>query len=618
MTSTGNKVVLGISAYFHDSAATLVWGSEIIAAAQEERFTRRKADWSFPKHAIDYCLSSMPTGSKLDAIAFYEDPTLKIDRILRNASNNAPRGVAIWPKTLETLKTLNTILPQELIKILPDPNRIFFTPHHRSHAASAFYPSPFTEAAILVADGVGEWATTTLWHGHHNELVAIQETRFPHSLGLLYSAFTQYCGFKVNSGEYKLMGLAPFGAPIFKNLIYKRLIEVDTSGEFRLNLDYFDFESGTSTISPLFHRLFKYPPRMPDEMISMHYMNVAASIQSVLNEIMVSLANTALRLTGSDNLCMAGGVALNCVTNTEISRHVKGLNGIWVQPAAGDAGGALGAALDISLQLDETCLNEKSANSDGMAHAYLGPAYSPESIEEVLQKYELQWDSYIDDEVGFIDEVSRILQSGQIVAYFDGRMEFGPRALGNRSILADPRPKDMLQRANNKIKFRESWRPLAPIILAEQEHQLFDSQFSDPYMLFVSQLNKAYQTQPGLKAMRARGLSELSQYLNRTTSHYPTVTHYDYSARTQSLTETANPRLYAILTNFHINTGCPMLLNTSFNVRGEPIVCSPEDAVKTFINTHIDVLAIGPFVVKRTQQNESINQVIGKRRFRAD
>lgn len=618
MINPAEKTILGISSYFHDSAAALVRGSNIIAAAQEERFTRKKADWRFPKNAIDYCLSEMPAGSQLDAIAFYEDPSQKIDRILRNAVVNSPRGTAIWPRTLKTLRTLNTILPRELKRILPDPDKIYFVPHHRSHAASAFYPSPFDEAAVLVVDGVGEWATSSLWHGRGCEVTPIRETRFPHSLGLLYSAFTQYCGFKVNSGEYKLMGLAPFGEPLFKDLIYKNIVEVDFDGDFRLNLDYFDFETGLSTISPLFHSLFRFPPRKPDEMVTLHYMNVAASIQSVLNDIMISQANTALRLTNNENLCMAGGVALNCVTNTKISRHAKGLKKIWVQPAAGDAGGALGAALDISYKLNGDCKNRKCETPDSMSNAYLGPTYNPKQIEKALRKHGLIWESDFEDETALIEMISQALQSGQIIGYFDGRMEFGPRSLGNRSILADPRPGDMLQRANNKIKFREAWRPLAPIILADQEQTFFETQVSDPYMLFVSELKEAYRTKHDLKTLRARGLSELPQYLRRATSQYPTVTHYDYSARTQALTRQANPRLHAILTHFFKKTGCPMLLNTSFNVRGEPIVCSPEDAVNTFLNTHLDLLVIGPFVIKRTKQDNSINKHIGKRRFRAD
>ncbi len=618
MTDRAEHCVLGISAYFHDSAAALVAGDKIVAAAQEERFTRRKADWRFPKNAVEYCLSVLPRGAELAAVAFYEDPSQKLDRIVRNAAANAPRGAAIWPKTLRTLQVLNKALPEELMEILPDPRRIYFSPHHRSHAASAFHPSPFDEAAILVVDGVGEWATTSLWHGSENGIEPVREIRFPHSLGLLYSAFTQYCGFRVNFGEYKLMGLAPFGRPVFKNFIYKHLIEVDTEGGFTLNLDYFDFETGNSTLSPLFHRLFKYPPRQPDEPISMHYMNVAASIQSVLNEVMCALAETALRLTGSANLCLAGGVALNCVANSEMARYTKGLRRIWVQPAAGDAGGALGAALDVSRQLPGARSDKGGSGTDTMAHAYLGPDYSAQQIRQALEQYPLVYESYADDEPGFRTAVSEALQGGHIVGYFDGRMEFGPRALGNRSILADPRPRDMLQRANNKIKFRETWRPLAPVVLAEHEARLFDRPLADPYMLFVSQLKETYRSKPNLNQMRAQGLSELAQYLNRTPSKFPAITHYDYSARTQSLTREANPRLHAILTHFFDHTGCPMLLNTSFNIRGEPIVCSPLDAVEAFLNTHLDLLAIGTFLVRRAAQPDRLQKRIGKKKFHAD
>ena len=617
MSHQSDPYVLGISAYFHDSAAALVRGNTIVAAVQEERFTRQKADWSFPENAIEYCLSCIPKDQKLDAVAYYEDPSLKIDRILRNAVKNAPRGTAIWQKTLKTLHTLNKALPQQLEAILSDPQRIHFLPHHRSHAASAYYPSPFDRAAILVVDGVGELATASIWLGENGQITPIRETRFPHSLGLLYSAFTQYCGFKVNSGEYKLMGLAPFGVPLFKNLIYKHLIEVDDDGEFRLNLEYFDFETGTSTISPLFKGLFKYPPRKPDEMISLHYMNVAASIQLVLNEIMLRLAHTAMKLTSASHLCMAGGVALNCVTNSQIARHTKGLKGIWIQPAAGDAGGALGAALDISQQVSSTTVYTKKSE-DSMNYACLGPAFTAVQIQNTLQKFDLVWTSFLNDEDGFVEQLSSLLQQGKIIGYFDGRMEFGPRSLGNRSILADPRPKNMLQRANKKIKFREDWRPLAPMVLAEHEDKLFDSPLADPYMLFVSELKPQFRTGLDLKAMRSNGLSELSQYLRRATSEFPTVTHYDYSARTQTLNSEANPRLHAILSKFYASTGCPMLLNTSFNVRGEPIVCNPVDAVKTFLNTHLDILAIGPYVLKRSEQTIDMNSRIGKRRFRED
>lgn len=618
LNNQGDKLVLGVSSYFHDSAAALVCGNKIIAAAQEERFTRRKADWRFPQNAIDYCLSNLPQGRELDAVAYYEDPALKIDRILRSAVSNAPRGTAMWPKTLETLHTLNTVLPQQLEQVLADPGRIFFTPHHRSHAASAYFPSPFEHAATLVVDGVGEWATTSIWLGDKDELTLLRETRFPHSLGLLYSAFTQYCGFKVNSGEYKLMGLASFGQPVFKKLIYKHLIEVDEDGGFRLNLEYFNFETGTSTISPLFNALFKYPPRKPTEMVSMHYMNVAASIQTVLNEIMTGLAGVALTLSNSRHLCMAGGVALNCVANREIADQTKGLEGIWVQPAAGDAGGALGAALDISWQLNQGGRKFSGKNEDRMEYTYLGPAYSAGQIEDTLQKFSLVWTNYLNNEDGFVDNLSNALQSGEIIGYFDGRMEFGPRALGNRSILADPRPKHMLQRANQKIKFREGWRPFAPMVLLEREKTLFETEFPDPYMLFTSRIKEEFRSKPGLQSMRANGLSELSQYLQRPTSEYPAVTHYDYSARTQSLSEEANPRLHAILTHFYENTGCPMLLNTSFNVRGEPIVCSPEDAVKTFLNTDLDSLAIGPYFLRRSEQTMDMSSQIGSRKFRAD
>jgi len=618
MTDHSLPYVLGLSAYFHDAAAALTQGGRVIAAAQEERFTRRKADWRFPKQAIAYCLSELPAGTSLDAVAFYEDPTLKSDRILKNAVTQAPRGAAIWPKTLQTLRTLNHTLPHEILQLIDDPKRIFFTSHHRSHAASCFYPSPFEEAAILVVDGVGEWATTSIWHGKAGTLTALEEIQFPHSLGMLYSAFTQYCGFKVNTGEYKLMGLAPFGKPVFKKLIYQHLLELDEAENFRLNMDYFSYETDNSTINPLFLSLFRYPQRRPEEPISTHYMNVAASIQTVLNEVMLKLSNKALAMTGSENLCLAGGVALNCVTNTEIARHAKGLKNIWIQPAAGDAGGALGAALNIGLSLQSKSESDTQATAVPMDNAYLGPAYSPDEIIKTIEKHNLKYEDFRDNESSFEDAVSRALQEGLIIGYFDGRMEFGPRSLGNRSILADPRPKNMLQRANQKIKFRETWRPLAPIILEEFEGDYFETPVTDPYMLFVAELKEPYRQSPSLATMRAQGLSELPQFLNRVNSDFPAITHYDYSARTQALSKKDNPRLHRILSHFHQATGCPMLLNTSFNVRGEPIVCSPEDALNTFLNTHLDMLGIGPFLIRRSAQDEAIQKQIGRKKFRED
>lgn len=606
--------VLGISSHFHDSAAALVQGNEIVAAAQEERFSRIKADWRFPEQAIAYCLSHLPDQSTPFSIAYFENPVLKLDRVLSNAAQTAPRGAALWPRTLNMMRDYGHGLPRQLRSICDDPNRIFFVPHHRSHATAAFFPSPFKEAAVLVVDGVGEWSTTSLWNGSGDQLTPVGEILFPNSLGMFYSAFTQYCGFKVNSGEYKLMGLAPFGKPRFRKLILDRLIDLKPDGSFQLDMSFFRFDTDISVISPLFEKLFGQPPRRPEAPLDQHYMDVAASAQAVLQDALVLLAATTLEKTGQKNLCLAGGVALNCVANSHLIAAVAGLENLWIQPAAGDAGGALGAALDVAAHQSLTP-TKRRATAKSIAGSFLGPDFDDLSIMKALDRAKLIWDK----PDNLPEQTAAALAAGQIVGHFDGRMEFGPRALGNRSILADPRPADMLQRVNRKIKFREAWRPFAPMVLKDHAAALFDGPTDSPYMLLVASLKPLFRGDITLAKARARGLSKPTALMRAVSSDYAAVTHVDFSARLQTVDPTSHlSRVGAILQAFHKMTGCPLLLNTSFNVRGEPIVCTPRDAIDCFLNTHMDVLAIGPYLVHRSDQPNRINQNIGKKTFDTD
>lgn len=620
---SGGDYVLGVSSHFHDAAAALVQDGRIVAAAQEERFSRKKADWRFPGQAIAYCLSHLPDGVRPAAVAYYENPALKIDRILRNALTQAPRGAGLWPRTLTTLRELARDLPTHLLALCSDPDAVGFVPHHKSHAAAAFYPAPFDAAAVLVLDGVGEWATSSLWSGQNGALTALAEIRFPHSLGLFYSAFTQYCGFKVNSGEYKLMGLAPFGSPTFQQKILDELIELKPDGSFVLNMAYFGFATGLSTTSPLFEMLFGQPARGPGDPITPHYMDIAASAQAVLEQAVLRLATTTLKRTGQRNLCLAGGVALNCVANARLLRDVPGLEGLWIQPAAGDAGGALGAALELARhRMRQTAATAGSAlltasEPDQMASSLLGPDYPDAEIRAALNRAGLVFEEP-ESESALARQTAEALADNQIVGHFHGRMEFGPRALGNRSILADPRKKDALNRVNRRIKFREDWRPLAPIVLAEHAADLFEPPTGSPYMLLVAQLKPALRGKTTLAAAKSRGLSHPMQLQNAVTSDYSAVTHVDFSARLQTVDTASTTRARAILEAFYAKTGCPMLMNTSFNVRGEPIVCSPGDAIACFLNTHLDLLAIGPFLVRKSAQPDRMKKKIGRSRFAAD
>lgn len=611
--------ILGISSHFHDSAAVLVVDGEIVTAAQEERFSRLKGDWRWPEKAIAHCLSTLPGGVP-DRVAYYEDPGLKTRRILDVARTNAPTGARTWPRMLETLDELSNELPEKLAALVcGETARIDFVPHHRSHAAAAFYPSPHDNAAVLVIDGVGEYSTTTIWRGDADGLTPEAEIRFPHSLGLFYSAFTQYLGFNVNSGEYKLMGLAPFGTPCFSGAICEQLIDLREDGSFALDMAYFEFDRSLSTTSPLFEQFFGQPVRAPTDQITPFHMNLAASVQAVLEEAVLRLGRTAMARTDQRNLCLAGGVALNCLANRRLLLEAPDLGALWIQPAAGDAGGALGAALEISKAAWRavTTSVQKSAR-DGMRHALLGPTYDIETIRAALQIAGLTYEEIADSD-DYVARVALALSEGQVVGHFDGAMEFGPRALGNRSILADPRGASTQVRVNQQIKFREDWRPFAPIVLAQRAAEFFEPPTDSPYMLLVANLKPEFRGSCDLAEALGRGFDGPLELQAAVSSDFDAVTHVDFSARLQTMDPTTDPRrAAAILAAFEARTGCPMLLNTSFNVRGEPIVCTPQDAVACFLDTHIDLLAIGPFLVHRKAQPDWANRRIGRRRFVAD
>ena len=584
--------ILGISAFFHDASAALVCDGRIVAAAQEERFTRKKYDPDFPRHAIESCLRQGNLAcSELDAVVFYDKPILKFTRILETYLAVAPRG---W-RTFSTVMSnwlgekldLRGAIRRELPELRAD-CAILFTEHHQAHAASAFYPSPFSEAAILTVDGVGEWATTTIGVGRGPEIKLIEEIRFPHSLGLLYSAFTDYCGFRINSGEYKLMGLAPYGEPKFADAIRANLVESKPDGSFRLNLDYFDFLGGTTMTNRRFHQLFGGPTRGADEPILQRHMDVARSVQLVCEEMIPRLARRAREVTGCSNLCLAGGVALNCVANGHILRE-KIFERIWIQPAAGDAGGALGAALAA---WHRNNARTPDAN-DSMRGALLGPEFSDDEIETVLKSHNAIFRRCSDNELPA--STAKLLADEKVVGWFQGRMEFGPRALGNRSILGDARSPKMQSVMNLKVKFRESFRPFAPMVRRERVAEYFELDEDSPYMLVVAPI-KAGLRRPLPAGIRGFDLLKAER------STLPAVTHVDYSARVQTITREVNPRLYELLLRFEQATGSGVLVNTSFNVRGEPIVCTPDDAYRCFMNTEMDYMVIGNFIIERLAQ----------------
>jgi carbamoyltransferase len=587
--------ILGLSAFYHDSAAALLMDGKIIAAAQEERFTRKKNDADFPANAIEFCLQYAGLSqNRLDAVVFYDKPVLKFTRLLETYLTVAPRGLKTFPQTMSNWLggklNLRKTIRSELAQLRED-CRILFTEHHQAHAASAFYPSPFDEAAILTIDGVGEWATTTVGIGRGNEIKMLKEIRFPHSLGLLYSAFTDYCGFRINSGEYKLMGLAPYGEPSFADVIRRELIDIKPDGSFRLNLDYFNFLHGTTMTNEKFYKLLGGPPRRQEEKIERRHMDVARSIQLVTEEIMLRLARHARESTGQKNLCMAGGVALNCVANGLIFRE-KIFEKLWIQPAAGDAGGALGAAL-AAWHLHKEAPPRKAIASDSMQSSLLGPKFSDDEIEASLRSNGAVFQKM--DASSLLEFVIEHLKNEKVIGWFQGRMEFGPRALGNRSILGDPRSPQLQSVMNLKIKFRESFRPFAPIVLRDRVNDYFELDTDSPYMLLVAPVKEELRKSPG---SNASGFD----LLKVGHSTLPAITHVDYSARIQTVSRETNPLFHDLLLHFEQATGCGVLINTSFNVRGEPIVCTPDDAYRCFMNTEMDFLIIGSYVVERAVQ----------------
>ena len=586
--------ILGVSAYYHDSAAALVMNGKIISAAQEERFTRKKNDSDFPRHAAQFCLRHANlTPAQLDAVVFYDKPILKFARLLETYLAVAPCGWRTFPTVLSNWLgeklDLRKAIRAELLGLRPD-CEILFTEHHQSHAASAFYPSPFDEAAILTIDGVGEWATTTIGHGTGNKIKMLKELRFPHSLGLVYSAFTDYCGFRINSGEYKLMGLAPYGEPKYADVIRSELIDLKPDGSFWLNLDYFNFLRGITMTNGRFHRLFGGPPRGPEAKIEPRHMDVARSIQLVTEEIMVLLARHAREITGQKNLCLAGGVALNCVANGIILRE-RIFENIWIQPAAGDAGGALGAALAAWYASKDNL--RTTVAKDSMQASLLGPGFSDDEIETVLRSHNAIFQKLEKD--ALLDFTVELLKSEKVIGWFQGRMEFGPRALGNRSILGDARSPKMQSVMNLKVKFRESFRPFAPIVRCERVADYFELAAESPYMLLVA---------PVKMGLRREVSPEIKGFdrLKEVRSTLPAITHVDYSARIQTVERENNPQLYDLLLRFEKATGCGVLVNTSFNVRGEPIVCTPDDAYRCFMNTEMDCLVMGNYLIQRSTQ----------------
>ncbi len=590
--------ILGISAFYHDSAACVVKDGDIVAAAQEERFTRRKHDSSFPKHSVAYCLDeSGLRPEELDVVAFYDKPLLKFDRILETYLAYAPRGYKLFAKSLPLWLKQKLHTPRELDLGLDHSyaGRYIFTQHHESHAASAFFPSPFDKAAILTLDGVGEWSTGSIGEGVGNQIRLIKELRFPHSVGLLYSAFTYFCGFKVNSDEYKLMGLAPYGEPEYADLIRKKIIDQRSDGSFRMDMSYFAYCYKEVMTSKKMELLFGGPPREPNGPLTQREMNIAASIQEVTEELMLGAARYAHQLTGAKNLVMAGGVALNCVGNGKIVREGP-FDDVWIQPAAGDAGGALGAALFVWFQLMNNS-RDSLLSGDHQKGSLLGPSYSEETIKSFFDRAGAVY-HYFDSESELIDRMVGLIENEKVVGHMDGRMEFGPRALGNRSILGDARSPKMQSVVNQKIKFRESFRPFAPAILAEDANEYFEMRpgQKSPYMLLVTPIDHEKRCGPGNASFC--GLEKLKVPL----SVIPAVTHVDYSARVQTVDGVANPRFRRILDKMKQNTGCPIVINTSFNVAGEPIVCNPEDAYRCFLETNMDVLVIGRFLLEKQEQ----------------
>ena len=604
--------ILGISAFYHDSAAALIRDGEIIAAAQEERFTRKKHDSRYPHHAIEYVLKEAELKlSEIDYITFYEKPFLKFERLLETYVAYAPKGfksfsmsMPIWLKEKLFQKKIIFNELKNHDKNFQDINKIYFSEHHFSHAASAFYPSPFNDATILTLDGVGEWATTTVAKGNNRELEILKEIHFPHSIGLLYSTFTYYTGFKVNSGEYKVMGLAPYGEPKFKNLILDKLIDLKKDGTFRLNMEFFDYATGLKMANDKFSQLFGQPVRNPkNDLLTQFHMDIAASIQSVTEEIVIRLAKSIAKENKSKNLCMAGGVALNCVANGKILKE-KIFENIWIQPAAGDAGGALGAAL--ALWHHELKKERSVPLIDKMQGSYLGPSFSNDEIQEALTSLGATFKKLPEEELLKITALE--LSKEKTIGWFQGRMEFGPRALGSRSIIADPRSEKMQKNLNLKVKFRESFRPFAPSVIREEVSKWFNLDCDSPYMLLVADVNDNVKKEMTDEEKKLFGIDKL----NIKRSYIPAVTHIDYSARIQTVHKNTNPKYYKLIKNFENITNCPIIVNTSFNVRGEPIVCSIKDAYSCFMGTDLDILVCGDFILYKETQKKQLKGLKNK------
>jgi carbamoyltransferase len=594
--------ILGISAYYHDSAACLVRDGEVLAAAQEERFTRKKHDHRYPARAVEFCLKQAGiTPDRLDYVAFYDKPLLKFERLLETYLDYAPRGLRSFLMAMPLWLREKLWIREQVAKESAFKGKVLFTEHHESHAASAFFPSPFESAAVLTMDGVGEWATSSYGYGRGNELHLLSELHFPHSLGMLYSAFTYYTGFKVNSGEYKVMGLAPYGEPRYVRRILDELVDLREDGSLRLNMRYFNFAAGLTMTNSRFDELFGGRPRAPESEVTQREMDLARSVQEVCEEAMLRMARHAHRETGERNLCLAGGVALNCVGNGRILREGP-FERVWIQPAAGDAGGSLGAALSVWYQylgnerrVEDVC----RGRADGMKGAYLGPEFTGDEIEEFLLTVGARYRRVEHSDLA--ETVARLLADERVVGWFQGRMEFGPRALGARSILGDPRSPRMQSQMNLKIKFRESFRPFAPSVLRERVAEYFELDCDSPYMLLVAPVRAEVRREMSGGEEKLFGIEKL----NVPRSTIPAVTHVDYSARVQTVRREDNPAYYELLSAFERLTGCAVLVNTSFNVRGEPIVCTPAEAFACFMRTEMDALVLGDFVLLKSEQGES-------------
>ncbi len=606
--------IMGISAFYHDSAACLLKDGKIIAAAQEERFTRKKHDAEFPAQSIKYCLKEAGIyASQIDNVVFYEKPFIKFERLLETYLAFAPKGftsfakaMPIWIKDkLFQKSNLINKLALNLDEKVNWSERILFSEHHLSHAASAFYPSPFETAAVLTLDGVGEWTTASLALGKGNALKVVKEIHFPHSIGLLYSAFTYYTGFKVNSGEYKVMGLAPYGKPIYADLIKEKLISVAEDGSFQLDMSYFDYATGLTMTNKKFDELFGGPPRTSESELSQREMDLAASVQKVTEDVVLQIAKSFAKETGEKNLCLAGGVALNCVANGVLLRE-KVFDSIWIQPAAGDAGGALGAALSV-WYLHFNNEREISYERDAMSGSYLGPEFSELEIETELKACGAVYKKCSENEL--IEEVAGALVEEKAIGWMQGRMEFGPRALGGRSIIADPRSRHMQKQLNLRVKYRESFRPFAPSVLREDVGDWFEHESDSPYMLLVANVHKDKRLTMTAQEDALFGIDKL----NIPRSSVPAITHIDYSARIQTVHSDTNPRYHALISKFKEKTGCPLIVNTSFNVRGEPIVCSPTDAFKCFMGTEMEVLALGNYLLFKEEQDQALKENYEKR-----